>query len=196
MPYPSQTDSEQIIEAARKTVIEKGYAHLSFSGLARQLHVKAPSLYRYFHNRAVLLQTINTDTHNALLTEIFTALTVSDDPYERLMAAAHAYRTYATKHPNLFLAAYMANNIDCAPITDRNHMGNAFMQLMKGITDNEYEAVKFFRGLLSLAHGFILHELNGPFRGVQDPDQAYEFMIGAYLRSALTIMLYNGAVAL
>ena len=56
MPYPAQITPEAVVNKARELIEAEGYDGLSLSRLAAALDVKAPSLYRHFDGKSVLLR--------------------------------------------------------------------------------------------------------------------------------------------
>ncbi len=70
MPYPTQITRESIIEQARELIEADGIDQLSLGRLATALHVKAPSLYRYFDGKTELLRAVNELTNRALIAQI------------------------------------------------------------------------------------------------------------------------------
>ena len=74
MPYPSQINADSIVAAACEIIERDGVEALSLGKLAEALGVRAPSLYRYFENKAALIQAVNLRTLQALFVAFDEAL--------------------------------------------------------------------------------------------------------------------------
>jgi len=93
---------EEILEAARRIVQERGFEGLAMRALGREVGVTAPTLYDYFPSKeavvgALFLQGI------ALLHEAFDEAEATSQPgFERLRAIFFAYRRFGVEHPDLY----------------------------------------------------------------------------------------------
>src|SRR5438552_1175130 len=95
-PYPAQVDREMIVSQARDMIETDGLGELSLGKLAAALGIKAPSLYKHVASKAELLRAVNTVTAGQLVDAMRTAATnAGDDPLQRLVEIAKAYRQFA-----------------------------------------------------------------------------------------------------
>src|SRR5258708_13887336 len=107
-PYPSQIDQTAILDKARELLEAEGIDQLSLGKLADALHVKAPSLYRYFASKTVLLQAINTTTITDLISTIHASVeSAPADSRLRITEMAVTYRAYAHAHPAAYSLPYI-----------------------------------------------------------------------------------------
>lgn len=98
----------EIKQVARQQMAEVGAAALSLRGIAREMGMSAPALYRYFPNKDALV--------TALIIEAFTALADAmeraqaeleqDDFHGRFQTIAFAFREWAMQHPQDFTLIY------------------------------------------------------------------------------------------
>jgi AcrR family transcriptional regulator len=102
--------TKEIIQIARRLLVEQGSAAISLRAIAREMGMTAPALYRYFGSHEQLIQHVIADifteladyTEEAvkLVGSPVTAGTVADTkPTEmRLIAASKAFRSWAIGH--------------------------------------------------------------------------------------------------
>jgi len=160
---------EEILEAARKIVQDRGFEGLAMRPLARAVGVTAPTLYDYFPSKeavvgALFLQGI------ALLHESFDgAEAVSAPGVARLQAIFNAYREFGVTHPDLY--QLMFGRIDpsfkpdeaaieragtiplraCQAVSDAMELG----EIRHGDVDQVMNAIWV------IAHGHVMLEING-----------------------------------
>jgi len=160
---------EEILEAARKIVQDRGFEGLAMRPLARAVGVTAPTLYDYFPSKeavvgALFLQGI------ALLHEAFDGAEVASAPgVARLQAIFNAYRAFGITHPDLY--QLMFGRIDpsfkpdetaieragtipqraCRAVSDAMELG----EIRPGDVDQVMNAIWV------MAHGHVMLEING-----------------------------------
>ncbi len=160
---------EEILEAARKIVQDRGFEGLAMRPLASAVGVTAPTLYDYFPSKeavvgALFLQGI------ALLHEAFDGAEVASAPgVVRLRAIFNAYREFGVTHPDLY--QLMFGRIDpsfkpdetaieragtipqraCQAVTDAMELG----EIRPGDVDQVMNAIWV------MAHGHVMLEING-----------------------------------
>ena len=101
---------EKIRATAWKQIGEMGAASLSLRGIAREMRMTAPALYRYYKDRDTLV--------TALLVDAFTAFSQAleterdqykaDDHIWRFRAVCKAYFTWATQNPQRYALLFGA----------------------------------------------------------------------------------------
>lgn len=99
---------EAIKNLARQQMAAEGSAAISLRGIARDMHVTAPALYRYFPSRDHLITGLIADGYNAIADtlEQVNAGLAADAYAERLFAVLMAYRAWALEHPTDFALLY------------------------------------------------------------------------------------------
>lgn len=96
-----EATAAEIKAVARRQMAENGPAALSLRGIAAEIGMTAPGIYRYFPSRDDLVTALIVDAYRALGEAIFAgqaALAEGDYP-GRWLAAAVAYRQWAVARP-------------------------------------------------------------------------------------------------
>lgn len=188
MPYPSQVTADQIITTAAEMIEADGVDALSLAKLAGALGVKAPSLYRYYNGKAVLLREINTLTRKQINAAVLEAAAAAgDSPRARLTAMAYAYRENALTRPAAYGLAY-TNTIDALRVSE-DVVAELWASL--GPITAEYvgeaEAMACINGLWALSHGYVMLEICDNLRHDDDPAAVFARITDAYLDGWLGI---------
>ncbi len=89
---------------AEAQLAEVGPGGLSLTGIARELGMTGPALYRYFASRDALLTELVIDAYNDLAAALRTAVSSNTDA--QLADFLHAYRTWALAHPHRYRLLY------------------------------------------------------------------------------------------
>lgn len=93
----------EIKQVARRLLVESGGTELSLRGIAREMGMTAPGLYRYFENLGGLTQAMCHDLVAEVAEHVQAALAeVDDDVATRVHAAIRAFRDWAVSHPAEF----------------------------------------------------------------------------------------------
>ena len=183
MPYPSQVNPEQILNTAVEMIEEYGVESLSLSKLADALGVKAPSLYRYYNGKAVLLRAVNTVTRKSISADILQAAAdAGDNPRDRMLAMAKAYRLSALQRPAAYGLAY-TNTIDDMRVSEETL--NEIWAPLSPITADfvgEDDAMVCITGLWTISHGYVMLEICRNLRhGEEDNEAVFLRIVDAYL---------------
>lgn len=174
MPTPPRTSLEAIVEAGARILEADGLEALTMQAVAREVGVRAPSLYKHVAGRADLVARIATQAA-ARLGEAVEGAAADRDPGEALAAMAIAHRTFALAHPRtyglLFSNQPEAMRIDAALNARISEPLLRTTRALAGASD-ELEA-----GRLAVAwiHGFVSMELAGAFRLGGDVDRAFDY---------------------
>ncbi len=179
MAHPKQIQAEEILLVAIKTLEENGAEALSLRHLAQQCGVKAPSLYRYYKDRAALEHAIVAAGSNALRLALDKTRNATS-PQEHLEKFASSYLHFARSRNALY--RFM---MEQAPEPDTSEAGLALWKLVvsavsahTGRPDDTAAAVAFWAYL----HGFASLELSGRF-GKSGPRGGFSRGLQALLRT-------------
>jgi AcrR family transcriptional regulator len=98
---------EEIKGTARHLLVAEGPEAVSLRAIGRSMGMTAPALYRYFGSREELLQHVCGDIFTEIAAEIHAAigraaLASGGDMTVKLIAACHAFRSWALAHPREF----------------------------------------------------------------------------------------------
>lgn len=183
MPYPGQVTREQIIERAHAIVEARGIDALSLGKLAKELGVKAPSLYRYVSSKEQLVQAVNMLTLQGLMAALASAQSAENvtSPTQALLAIARTYRNYGLAHPNTYNLYSTSRPNSGRPDEDVLLQMVLPIQALMAQVSGEADSLTALRGLLAQVHGFILLELNEQFQRGGDLASVFERSIVAYL---------------
>ncbi len=97
---------EKILAAARRIVLEEGYAALSIRKLAAAVGYAPGTIYLYFKDRDELAIEVCCDGFKDLYEEMKPAAAVAD-PEQRLAALLRAYVAFAVKNPDTYRLSFM-----------------------------------------------------------------------------------------
>lgn len=96
---------EDVKASALKQMAEGGAQAISLNGIARELGVSGPALYRYYSNRDELLGSLVVDAYGDLrdaLADVAAERWPERDLTARVHAVAGAYRAWAEAHPHQY----------------------------------------------------------------------------------------------
>ncbi|WP_157877982.1 TetR/AcrR family transcriptional regulator, partial [Streptomyces torulosus] len=115
---------QEILGAATRILEESGREDaLSLRGVAREVGISAPSVYRHFKNKADLVTTVLDDTYHALAVAMSeageSAAAAGAGPWERVRATVTAYRRFAIDKPRRYRLMFsLEYEPDRPPTTD------------------------------------------------------------------------------
>jgi AcrR family transcriptional regulator len=169
MPHPKQISAQQILDSALELLETEGISQLSLRTLATRLGVKAPSLYRYFPDRASLEAALA-----ATITQSLHAALAAVDPEHTadfaLRNTAETYLAFARNRPNLYF--FLMQNPALPPVDPEGkalwNLVLARVAAVSGHPDDTSAAV----ALWSFLHGFAALEHSGRF-GPSGPQDAF-----------------------
>jgi AcrR family transcriptional regulator len=181
MPYPSRIDKETIVNTARSMIEVSGVDNLSLHKLARELGVKAPSLYRYLKNKTELLRSVNDLTNRELFKSMRFAIDMEADAKTRLIGVARAYREFAHENPITY-GLFLTNTIN--ELRPKFQEGQRdifpFHELFTEIAGEE-NARAAMRGALGLIHGWVMLEISHQYQKHGNIEEDFIQAVSAYL---------------
>lgn len=182
MPYPSQTNLQQIVDKAREMIEAEGVDQLSLNKLSAALGVTTPALYRHVENRTALLRAVNAQTYHHLFEALYQALDPSARADAQLIAAARAYRDFAHRYPATYGLAFTNTIAELRPDDDEQVRNVSPLQACIARISGESDSLAALRGLLALIHGYVMLELSQQLRRGGDLDATFTQVVEAYLR--------------
>jgi AcrR family transcriptional regulator len=184
---------DEIKELALRQLAEAGPQGISLNGIAHEIGVSGPALYRYFASRDELLTELIIEAYDDVATALKGAAEAASDRREgdRFLAVARAYRAWAIAAPHRYrllfgppLPGYNAHT-DRLVTASRSSMGILLLvqpqrplkgmeqsgrRLMRQIEANsvggwEVDPALFLRAMItwSRLHGLISLEIGGNF---------------------------------
>jgi AcrR family transcriptional regulator len=173
-PARARTSNAEIVAAGRELLEAGGLGAVTMQGVAAQVGVRAPSLYKRFPSRGALIAAIATATLDEL-EQLLAPLRHDPDPAAGLRAAALAYRAFAWANPRGFELLYMNLPLDWRPpVEDTARATGPVLTLTERLVGRE-QALEAARLLTAFTNGFISMELVGAFRLGGDLDGSYRY---------------------
>lgn len=175
MPHPKQIDSDVVLRAAMELLEAGGPSGISLRGVAAKLGVKAPSLYRYFAEKAALEQALVEEGTRLLYLELVQACEIeagfASRPEGQLRALAEAYVGFARRRSAIyFFLMQQASEPNQSPSGKKLwNMLLAVIRTISGNPDDTDSAVAAW----SFLHGFVGLERFGRF-GPSGPKDRFE----------------------
>jgi AcrR family transcriptional regulator len=159
-------DREQVVEAAER-IADEGLDQVTFARLARELGVRAPSLYNHVNGRAALIGLIT--LRDAIATA---AAGLSGE--DALRATAHAYRAYALAHPGSYEATLAPGREPDADVRiAAERLLDLLAAILRGWQLQGEDATDAIRVVRSALHGFATIERAGGFAMPRDTDASF-----------------------
>lgn len=177
-----------VVETARRHLAEGGPAAVSWRGIAREVGVNPASLYTYFDSLDDLFTAVILDSFGRLARAITIAsdAAVDLDPLERLMACAHAYRTWAIEHPAEFNLVFTDRipGYEAPPggptVAIQSEIFGPFVAALDALDGNanaedDVRDIADDRiALWALMHGLVMLEINHHLPFVEDTRQLFD----------------------
>ncbi|PYF96838.1 transcriptional regulator, TetR family [Georgenia satyanarayanai] len=173
MPSPNRTTNEEVVAAAQEVLEGAGPAGLTMQAVAARVGVRAPSLYKRFHDRDALLTAVVTVTIDELGTRL-------EEAAPDLRGLATTYRAFAHERPEAFRLIF-------TPYAEEGALRRSSAPVIRAAAElvGEEDALAAARLFTAWATGFLQMELAGAFRLGGDVDEAFAYGLSR-LRAGLT----------
>lgn len=98
----------EIKAVARQQMTQFGTGNISLRGIATEMRMTAPAIYRYFENRDALITELLVDAFSALAESLENTYKshAHAHPYHRLVAVLMTYRAWSVQNPTDFQLIY------------------------------------------------------------------------------------------
>ena len=106
---------QEIIDAARDILAREGYEQLSMRKVAERIEYSPTAIYLHFEDKRDLVFQVCEETFGRLVGELGTLDTEFKDPIERLRHGMHRYVAFGLRHPQHYLATFVAVPQDQLP---------------------------------------------------------------------------------
>lgn len=90
-----------ILEAAKKLFMEKGFEATSIRNIAEQIEYSPATIYLYYKDKNDIIHALHHEGFK-LLIQHFSVIETIEHPFERLKAMGKAYIQFAIKHPDVY----------------------------------------------------------------------------------------------
>ncbi len=169
-----------VVAAAADLADAEGLEAVTLARLAKELKVKAPSLYNHVDSLADVLRDLSVRgvrEANARMSRAAVGLARQ----EALIAVGMAYRQYAREHPGLYLASLKA-----APEGDEEWGAaseetlRTIIAVLSGYGLQGEDALHAIRGLRAIIQGFVSLEAAGGFGMPLDIEESFTRLLNVF----------------
>jgi len=106
---------QEILDAARDILAREGYEQLSMRRVAERIEYSPTAIYLHFQDKRDLVFQVCEETFARLVGELTSLESELKDPVERLRGALHRYVAFGLRHPQYYLATFVAVPSDQLP---------------------------------------------------------------------------------
>lgn len=169
----------RIVDVAAGLADTQGWDSLTLAGIASELGVSVPSLYKHVDGLGGVRRLVTVRAVGELA-EVVTTAVVGRAGSDALPPLCHAYRGYAVHHPGRYAATVAAPAPD-----DQAHRAAAdrvllpVLAVLGGYGIPEGRRVDAARLLRATLHGFVTLELGGGFGLPEDVDTSFDGAVRA-----------------
>jgi AcrR family transcriptional regulator len=162
-------DRARAIATAAQLVDRDGLRALTVSAVARELGVRAPSLYSHVAGADELRAGVAALALSELADRVDRALAGLAGA-DALAALADAHRAYCAEHPGRYAAAGAVDRSAPAPVVDAGHRHAVqLLAVLRGYAVPPHQQVHAVRLVASVLRGFVELEAGGAFSGSEPP---------------------------
>lgn len=171
---------DDILDAAARVLVAQGVDAVGTAAVARELGVRAPSLYWHFAGNDALRLALAVRGWEGLVAALPPPC---PDPAGTLRGFARGYRAWAVANAPMYrlMASTEFDPTDAAllALTGRVIGSLAGLELAPG------DFIHGVRGLRSVVHGFVDLELAGQFKLAIPAESSFEWLIDAVVRGVV-----------
>lgn len=170
-------DTAKVVDAAAEIVDRDGLGALTLARVAREVGVRAPSLYNHVEGLDDLERRLGLRGLEILGRECRTAVMGRVGP-DALVEAMNAYRRVAAEHPGLYrLTQAVPSEEDPEWDQASDAIVEAVLAVLSGYGVEGDDAIHAARTIRSALHGFALLESEDGFGLRQDVDESFRFLV-------------------
>jgi AcrR family transcriptional regulator len=173
-------NKEAVVEAASRLADAEGLEAVTLARLAKELKVKAPSLYNHVDGLSAVLRELSLRglrEANARMSRAAVGLSRE----QALIAVGIAYHRFALEHPGLYGATLKAPAGDD---TDLEQASQETLDTLKAVLAGYGlegdDALHAIRGLRAIIQGFVLLEFSGGFGLPLDIEESLVRLLTAF----------------
>ena len=177
-PRVARLDLELVMTTAEQLVTDRDWDNLTMAALAADLGVRPPSLYRHVESLDALRAALRMRSLVELAEESRSAV-MGKSGIDGLRALCNAYRAYAQKHPERYLAQMRLPGDEAARAAGRR-LGEAGYAVLASFGLSEDELPVATAQLAALLHGFASLEIAQTIDWVTDADAAFDSLVDLF----------------
>jgi AcrR family transcriptional regulator len=176
----------RLLEAAARLLGEEGPAALSTRRLAAEAETSTMAVYTHFGGMPALVREVVVEGFARLQARVAEVET-SDDPVDDLGRIAAAYRANALAHPHLYAVMFGSASLGGYRLHDDElDVGLAAFGQLVTATERRDDPAAVAGQLWCALHGYVMLELSGFHRVVDDPENELLVPMLRHLLSALS----------
>ena len=177
-PREGDLSRPAVVDAAIEMLPETGLDGLTLTGLAERLGVSQPAMYRHVDGVKGLWRELGLEGRNRLAATLGEAA-MGRSGAEAVEATAHAWRSFATDHPDLYAAT---DRVPCAGDPDLEAAVERIVEILaaslRGFDFDDATTIDAAGTLRSALHGFVHLEIVDEHPAQHDNDAGFEAMVG------------------
>lgn len=168
--------SAAVVDVATRIADEQGLEAVTLARVARELGVRAPSLYEHVGGHADMLARVGADA--ALrLAQLLEGAAAGRAGADALRAIAHAYRAFAREHPGSYAALQRAQPQGSEAARAGERVVAVVLAVLRGYGLEGDDALQAVRVVRSSLHGFVVLENDGGFGLPLSLDDAFARLV-------------------
>lgn len=173
----TQIDADAVVDTAIRIADAEGLDNVTLTGIARDLGITQPGLYRHVDGYDDLLRTLSL-RGRIVIADALSEAAVGQAGDDAVRAMAHAWRRTAREHPGVYAAT---DRYPCAGDDELEEAVELIVSTMARALDgygiSDAEGVHVARGLRSAFHGFVHLELGDGHPLPHDLDDTFDHLI-------------------
>lgn len=176
MPAVPKTSRDELIAAALEVVERESLEALTFTRLAKEVGIRAPSIYSHFAGRNELLAAIE----ERLFSEVTQRFLQADDedPVKALRQMCFEFRKFALERPKCYQIMFALDEMDSPQANEIRR--KAIQPTLRHLTTlYGKDAFLHNRAMVGFLHGFVSLEILHGFR--LGTDTSLSFALGVDL---------------
>lgn len=169
-------DSAAVVGAATRIADEHGLDAVTLARVARELGVRAPSLYEHVGGHGDLLARVGSDAALALA-QALEGAAAGRSGADALRAIAITYRAFARERPGSYAALQRAQPAGSEAARAGERVVGVVLAVLRAYGLEGDDAVQAVRVVRSALHGFVVLENGGGFGLPLSLDVAFERLV-------------------
>lgn len=146
---------ERIIEVALQIADRDGLDHLTMHGIARELGIKTPSLYKHVSSMEEIFNTLHLAGLNHLVT-LSDEISREESSEKQIHHFVRIYLDFAHNTPGLYQAMQRSHIMDDPDVKEAGErLLRILFSLFRDFPLTEMELIHTVRSLRSMLHGFL-----------------------------------------
>ena len=182
MTQRTKIDLAIILLKATQLIDEHGLEQLTLGKVAKELHIRPPSLYNHVNGLNELKQKLAIHGTNKLYdTMLQAAAGRSGD--DAIQALSDAYIQFVRNHPGLYEATSRFPDSEDKELQEvQESIVRLAVQVLQVYNLEEEQAIHMVRGFRSILHGFATIEQMGGFGLPYDTDKSLAILINTFIK--------------